>query len=89
MLQGSGLCLPVEAVCGREDPVLMNEGTPADVEEAGLWTALGPDLQQTSKALGRDVIFTCMSILPRVSADLYGHLPGPGVRPGPLSVHDA
>lgn len=36
----------------------MNEGTPAGVGEAGLWAALGPDLQQTSKALGRDLICT-------------------------------
>lgn len=44
-LRGSGRGLPDEAVGGGEDPVLMNEGSPTGVEEGGLWTALGPDLQ--------------------------------------------
>lgn len=45
----------------------MNEGTPADVGEAGLWTALGPDLQQTSKALGLKCdIYMYVSISPGV-----------------------
>lgn len=39
------MCFPDEAVRGGENPVLMNEGTPTGVEEGGLWTTLGPDLQ--------------------------------------------
>lgn len=39
------MCLPVEAVGGGEDPVLVNEGGPTDVEEGGLWMSLGPDLR--------------------------------------------
>lgn len=85
----SGVPLPDEAVGGGEDPVPMNEGTPTGVEEGGFWAARGPDLQYRFEPPQKSDIYisVCMSV--RMASNLHGHLPGPGVRSGLLSIHNA